>query len=151
MRQTAVVVALLGILVATMQCSDDESLSDVPTGRATLACPADTMWYIILPDTVTPWCVTIDTLIWMYDFPPGGPSSVSIILGGYSQLDLEVETYTDSVPGTVSLLRDSLGMYTDTVLIDQSAVSGIILPRSSRLFVSSGGQALDTIELDNPW
>jgi hypothetical protein len=107
-----------------------------------------------------------DSIKWVYEFPSGGSSRVSIILTGLIQtdstdttidigigqnhLDLEVETHTDSIPGIMHLAFDSVGGFLDTVPIAASPLSGLILAQSSQLFVKIGDYALDTIQLVNP-
>jgi hypothetical protein len=110
-----------------------------------------------------------DSIKWLYEYTSGEVSRVSIILSGRIETDsigelgdtinigigqthikLRVETYTDDAPGSVQLAFDSAGVFLDTVLIDVSSVSDLILPQSSRLFVEAGDHITDTIPIINP-
>jgi hypothetical protein len=153
MRQVTMVTLLVSILVLIMQCSENEALNSF-NGRMEIASAPDTNSYVVPPDTI-PNILRTDSIRWVYEFPSGGSSSVSIIISGQCitgqiRLDLGVETYTDSVTRTVPLAQDSIGVFIDTVPIATSPRSGLILTQSSRLFVSSGGQILDTRQMVNP-
>jgi hypothetical protein len=104
-------------------------------------------------DSVT---VHTDSIKWLYEFPSTGPSSVSIIISGKSQADLEVETYTNGVTSTVLLVSHTAETITDTipfidtVPIASSPLSGLILTQSSLLFVKRDTTILGTIPITNP-
>jgi hypothetical protein len=155
------VTLLVGIFVLIMQCSDNESLN-VFNGRMETVVAIDKQ-YNFSPYT---FHLYADTVKWVYDFPSGGGTRASIIIKGtdsiftgrtfygtkvtspgtlidtsqirLNYLDLAVETYTGSVPDLVHLRLtfDSVGGFLDTVLIDTSQSSGVILPATSRLFVN---------------
>lgn len=160
MRQVTVVTLLVSIFVLIIRCSTNESLNSFNGRMETVSAP-DTNGYSFLPYF---YRMRTDSIRWVYDFPSGGSSRVSIILSGQIQtdsadidigigqnhLDLGVETYTDIVPGIVQLAFDSVGGFLDTVPIAASPLSGLILAQSSRLFVKIGDYALDTIQLVNP-
>jgi len=154
MRQANVVTFLTSIVFVATQCGEKESL-DCLMGRTEITTAPDTMWYVIepvSPDTLpVAACVCTDSIIWVNEFPSGGSSTLSIIIRGQSQLDLEIETYLGGTISIVPLARDNTGVFTDTVAIAASGLSGILLHQSSRLYVKNGNQVLDTILLDNPW
>jgi hypothetical protein len=105
-------------------------------------------------DSIKRKSIVPDSIKWVYEYPSGGPSRVSIILSGkivtdsmdpatgalidigigQNHLDLGVETYFDSVR-IVHLPFDSVGGFLATVPIAVSQSSGLLLPTSSRLFV----------------
>jgi hypothetical protein len=153
MRQVTMVALLVGVLVLMMQCSENGSPTSVMVSTNIPAVP-DTFSYVfepVLPDSVPVTLeVFIDSIKWLYDFPSSGSSSLSIMISGESQLDLAVETYIDGVTGTAPLVRDSVGVFIDTVRIAASYQSGLILMQSSRLFVKSGALVLDSIPIVNP-
>jgi hypothetical protein len=144
------VTLLVGIFVLIMQCSENESLNSFNGRMETVSAPL-TKAYSFAPYTYN---LSMDSIRWANEFPAGGPSRVSVILGGQIQtdsadatgnpvpigigqnhLDLAVETHTDSATGIVHLAFDSSGQFLDTLLIAASPLSGLILARSSRLFV----------------
>ena len=161
MRQVTIVTLLVSIFVLIMQCSENGSLNSFNGRMETVSAP------IIKAYPFAPYFYRMrtDSIKWVYEFPSGGSSRVSIILSGLIQtdstdttidigigqnhIDLEVETHTESVPGIVHLAFDSVGGFLDTVPISASPLS-VILPQSSRLFVKIGDYTLDTIQLVNP-
>jgi len=157
MRQVTMVTLLVSILALIMQCSTNQSLSVFNGRMEALVAPIDTQ-FNFAPYT---FHLYADTVKWLYDFPSGGGTRASIIFSGQDStligrsfsgqtvvnagtpvditqnyLDLAVETHTNSVPGIVHLAFDSAGGFLDTVLIETSTSSGVILPASSRLFVT---------------
>ncbi|HUI92701.1 MAG TPA: hypothetical protein VLX68_10680 [Chitinivibrionales bacterium] len=112
-----------------------------------------------------------DTVTWVYQYPPGGGTRASIIIKGndsiftgrtfygtivtspgtlidtsqirLNYLDLAVETYAGIVH--LPLTFNNVGGFIDTVLVDTSRTSGVILPASSRLFVTLVNLTPDTI------
>jgi hypothetical protein len=147
------VILLVSTVVLMMQCSEKESLNSL-MGRTEIASAAiDDTLYFIGPDSLLDSAIVYsDPVLWLYKFPTEGSSSLSIIMKGWSQADLEVETYVNGVTGTVPLARDSLGVFNDTVLIATTPRSEVVSPpQNSRLFVRNGDQMLDTFQLSNPW
>jgi hypothetical protein len=162
MRKATIVTVLVGILVFTMQCSKIESLDNL-NGRTELtSAPIDNTSYFITPDGLLDSVIVhIDSIRWVYEFPTAGSSSLSIVMSGKisgmnydvsldsiinRQTDLEVETYTASVPGMVSVTHDSVGVFIDTVLIDTFYHPGASIPpqpENSRLFVRNISQRFD--------
>jgi hypothetical protein len=174
MRQVTMVTLLVSIFSLIMQCSENAPLETF-NGRMESVC--DPFMYpkrvaytrdsiidtstVIFKDTgyvfvrkiisVTDSVPEIsDSIRWVSEFPAAGPSRVSIILSGKTAMDLEVETHTDSVPGTVPLTRTSDGVFNDTILIAASPLPGLILTTSSRLIVKKDGAIIGTIDLVNP-
>jgi hypothetical protein len=150
MRQVTMATLLVSILMLTMQCSENESLNSFNGRMETVSAPI-TKAYSFAPYN---YQMHTDSTRWVNEFPPGGPSSVSIILSGQietdsnditgnpvnigigqNHIDLAVETHTGSVPGIVHLAFDSIGGFLDTLLIASSPLSGLILAQSTRLFV----------------
>jgi hypothetical protein len=174
MRHVKKVTLLAGIIVLMMQCSENAPL-DTISGRMELVC--DPIMYpnrvaytrdsvldtstVLYTDTgyvfvrktikVTDSIPEIsDSVRWVSEFPPTGQSRVSIILSGKTVMDLEIETYSQGVPGIVPIARDADGNFNDTILIAVSSQPGLILTTSTRLIVKNGGSELGTIELINP-
>ena len=171
MRQVTVVTLLVSILVLLMQCGGNESLNVFNGGMETQIAPIDTQ-YNFSPYT---YHLYADTVKWVFEYPSGGGTRASIIIKGndsiftgrtfyetkvtspgalidtsqirLNYLDLAVETHTGSVSGLVHLhlTFDSVGGFLDTVLIDTSQSSGVILPASSRLFVNLINIMPDTV------
>jgi hypothetical protein len=153
MRQATMVIFLASILVLLMQCSEKESLNSL-MGRTEIASAAiDDTLYFIGPDSLLDSVIVYaDPVLWLYKFPTAGSSSLSIIMKGWSQADLEIETYVNGVTGAVPLDRDSLGVFIDTVLIATTPRSNAVPPlQGSLLFAKVGDQILDTFPLPNPW
>jgi hypothetical protein len=147
MRQITMVLLVASIGVFIMQCSENESLNSLNGRMETVIAPIDTAYTLYAPYA---YLLHTDSIKWVYEFPSGGTSRVSLILSGHdttynagsmvdirqNHLDLAVETHTDSVPGIVHLAFDSVGGFLDTVPIAVSQSSEVILPTSSRLFVT---------------
>jgi hypothetical protein len=162
MRQVIMVTLLASFVVLILQCSTNESLNVFNGRLETQIAPIDTQ-YNFSPYT---YHLYADTVKWVFEYPSGGGTRASIIIKGtdsiftgrtfygttvtspgtlidtsqirLNYLDLAVETHTGAVPGLVHLhlTFDSVGGFLDTVLIDSSQSSGVILPASSRIFVN---------------
>jgi hypothetical protein len=147
MRQVTMVTLVVCILVVIMQCGDKESLNVFNGRMESVVAPIEKVYTTFQPYT---FILHTDSIRWLYEFPSQGPSRVSLILSGHDTtsnagspvdisqyyLDLAVETHTDSVPGIVHLAFDSIGGFLDTMPMAASKSSGVILPASSRLFVT---------------
>jgi hypothetical protein len=172
MRQVTVVTLMVSILVLIMQCGGNESLNVFNARMETQIAPIDTQ-YNFSPYTYHLYADTVKW-VFEYPSGGGTRASIiikghdSIFTGrtfyettvtsrgtlidtsqiGLNYLDLAVETHTGSVPGLVHLRRltfDSVGGFLDTVLIDTSQSSGVILPASCRLFVNLINIMPDTV------
>jgi hypothetical protein len=175
MRQVKMVTLLVSIFVLIMQCGGNESLNVFNGRMETQIAPIDTQYnfspytYHLYADTVkwvseypsgggTRASIIIkghDSIFTGRTFygttvtSPGTLIDTSQIRLNY--LDLAVETHTGSVPGLVHLhltlfnASDSVSGFLDTVLIDTSQSSGVILPASSRLFVNLINIMPDTV------
>jgi hypothetical protein len=153
MRQVTMAALLVSILAFTMRCSDKEPLTNLGgTTQVAAAAVVDSFYFLRQNDgSLDSSILRTDSIRWLYMFPTGGSSSTSLIISGsirgkgsidsldtmvMKSTDLEVETYTGSVPGIVRIAYDSMGVFSDTVPITASRQSGVILPpQNSRLFV----------------
>ena len=173
MRQVTMVTLVASFVVLILQCSTNESLAVFSGRMETVTAPIKKAY----PFAPYAYCIITDSIKWVYEYPSGGPTRVSIILSGIiktdsivpppswfpsnppdsidvgigqSHLDLGLETYSDSGPVIVQLAFDSVGGFLDTSLIAVSQSSGMILPASSRLIAKIGDYPFDTIRLVDP-
>ena len=157
MRNMTMMTLLASIVVLTMRCGGNESLSDLSGRMETTSVAVNNLFYIVQPDVfLDSVTVHTDSIKWIYEFPSIGPSSVSVIISGKSQVDLEVETYTNGVTSIVPLVSHTAETiadtipFIDTVPIAASPLPGLILTQSSLLFVKRDTTILGAIPIFNP-
>jgi len=144
MQKSILIMLLFTFGFSTFHCSEQETVTSL-SGSSEIRSSSDTV-FAVGTDTL----MVLDSVVWLYNFPLGSPSSVSVIVTGKTQVDIDIETYVDNKAGRISLGIDSFNVFADTVPIARSPLSNVLLIQNSRLFLRNGDQVLDTIELINP-
>jgi hypothetical protein len=172
MRNVLFVIALACSLLPVLQCSGIETLSDLNGNVVAVVSPPSRGY----TNDALLYSLNSDSLKWLYSCEAGKESQVSLITSGKVQTDslhfdedgnvldtvpaelgkdhlvFSVETYVNDNISVHNVKIDSVdGTFSDTILLATSAVSELILPQSSRMFLAVDVLAVsDTIPLINP-
>lgn len=172
MRKEMFAIVLACSLLLMVQCTGIETLSD-SNGKVVAVVSPPSKGY---SNDILLYSLYSDSLKWLYSCEAGKESQVSIITSGKVQtdsiivdlvngivdtvpaklgsdhLEFSVETYVNNTIAAHQVkINPEDGTFSDTILLASSAVSELILPQNSRMFVSVGAiEVSDTIPLTNP-